>query len=83
MYSSPLFKLNLCYAEKLAADEIFVLSAKYGLLSLYKKVNPYEQTLNNMHSNEIKQWASQVLEQIEQICSIDETEFTFLAGEKI
>jgi hypothetical protein len=82
LYISTLFKLNLKYAEKLMPDEIFILSAKYGLLPLDKEIEPYEQTLNNMCSIEIKQWASQVLDQIEQVCSIDETEFTFLAGDK-
>jgi hypothetical protein len=35
-----------------------------------------------MRSGEIKQWASKVLEQIKEVCSIDETEFVFLAGDK-
>ncbi len=82
LYISTLFKLNLKYAEKLEPNEIFILSAKYGLLPLGQEIEPYEQTLNNMRSNEIKQWASRVLDQIKQVCSIDETEFTFLAGDK-
>lgn len=82
LYDSPLFNLSLQYAEKLAPDEIFVLSAKHGLLPLDKEIDPYEQTLNDMRSNEIKQWANRVREQIKQVCSIDETEFTFLAGNK-
>ena len=77
-----LFKLNLKYAEKLQPDDIFILSAKHGLLSLDQEIEPYEQTLNNMRSDEIKQWASRVLEQIKEVCSIDETEFIFLAGDK-
>ena len=39
-------------------------------------------TLNNMSSHEIELWANQVLQQIKEVCSIDETEFIFLAGEK-
>ncbi|WP_423908429.1 DUF6884 domain-containing protein [Candidatus Spongiihabitans sp.] len=82
LYISTLFKLNLKYAKKLEPDKIFILSAKYGLLPLGQEIEPYEQTLNNMRSNEIKQWASRVLDQIKQVCSINETEFTFLAGDK-
>ena len=82
LYISTLFKLNLKYAEKLEPDKIFVLSAKYGLLPLDQEIEPYEQTLNNMRSNEVKEWANRVLAQIKGVCSIDETEFTFLAGEK-
>ena len=70
------------YAEKLATDEIFILSAKYGLLTLEQEIEPYEQTLNNMRSNEIQLWVNRVLEQLKKVCSINDTEFTFLAGEK-
>ena len=82
LYISTLFKLNLQYAKKLEPDSIFVLSAKYGLLPLNKEIEPYEQTLNNMRSNEVKEWANRVLDQIKEVCSIDETEFTFLSGKK-
>lgn len=35
-----------------------------------------------MKSAEIKTWSDQVLEQIKAVCSIDNSEFIFLAGEK-
>ena len=79
---STLFKLNLKYANKLNPDGIYILSAKYGLLDLEQEIDPYEQTLNNMQANEVKQWASQVIEQIRKISAVEETEFVFLAGEK-
>ena len=82
LYTSTLFKLNLKYADKLAPDEIFILSAKHGLLSLEQEIEPYEQTLNNMRSGEIKAWAYHVLDQIKAVCSIEDSEFTFLAGDK-
>jgi len=82
LYISTLFKLNLKYAEKLAPDKIFVLSAKHGLLALEIEIEPYEQTLNNMRSSEIRVWADRVLEQIRGVCSIDDSEFIFLAGDK-
>lgn len=82
LYISTLFKLNLKYAEKLAPDKIFVLSAKHGLMALEIEIEPYEQTLNNMRSSEIRAWADRVLEQIRGVCSIDDSEFIFLAGDK-
>ena len=82
LYISRLFKLNLRYAKKLNPDGIYILSAKYGLLNLEQEIDPYEQTLNNMRANEVKRWASQVIEQIKKICVIEETEVVFLAGEK-
>ena len=82
LYVSTLFKLNLKYAEKLNPDEIFILSAKYYLLSLDEQIEPYDQTLNKMCSSEIKLWANRVLLQISEKCSIEDTEFIFLAGDK-
>ncbi len=82
LYVSPLFKKSLAYAQKLQPDEIFVLSAKYGLLSLNQEIEPYEKSLNNMLTEEIKEWARKVLIQLKEISLLDETEFTILAGEK-
>ena len=44
----------LKYAKKMTPDKIFILSAKHGLLSLSQEIKPYDKTLNNMQSNEIK-----------------------------
>ncbi len=82
VYTSTLFKLNLQYARILQPDNIFILSAKYGLLPLDRTIKPYEQTLNTMRSAEIKTWASRVLVQLKNVCCLDETECIFLAGEK-
>ena len=82
LYTSPLFRLNLNYAKKLRPDDIFILSAKHGLLPLHRKINPYEKPLNTMRTAEIKAWADKVLGQLEQICPVNETAFIFLAGEK-
>jgi hypothetical protein len=82
IYTSTLFRFNLKYAEQLMPDEIYILSAKYGLLALEQEIEPYEQTLNTMRSREIKAWENHVIEQIRSICSIEDSEFTFLAGDK-
>jgi hypothetical protein len=82
LYISTLFKLNLKYANKLSPDGIYILSAKYGLLNLDQEIDPYEQTLNNMRANEVKQWADRLIEQIRKAIVIEETDFVFLTGEK-
>lgn len=82
LYISTLFKLNMKYANRLNPDAVLILSAKHGLLDLERQIEPYELTLNNMGVNEIKQWASRVLSQLKRLCTIEETEFVFLAGEK-
>ena len=81
LYNSPLFKLNLSYAAKIA-DKTFILSAKYGLLELEQEIEPYNLTLNNMKDEDIKEWASRVLEQLKQKANLESDEFIFLAGEK-
>jgi len=82
LYVSTLFKLNLKYANILQPNEIYVLSAKYGLLDLEMEIEPYEKTLNNMKVSEIKEWANNVLQQLRLITSLEEDEFIFLAGDK-
>ncbi|OGY46579.1 MAG: hypothetical protein A2663_04690 [Candidatus Buchananbacteria bacterium RIFCSPHIGHO2_01_FULL_46_12] len=80
LYVSPLFQKNLRYARSLNPDKIFILSAKYGLLSLTDVVEPYDKTLNKMTSNEIKEWANSVLKQLQKVFDLDKEEFVFLAG---
>lgn len=82
LYVSTLFKLNLKYANSLSPSEIYALSARHGLLELEREIEPYEQTLNNMRTSEIKEWANNVLQQLRSVASLEEAEFIFLAGDK-
>lgn len=82
LYVSTLFKYNLKYAKSLNPDKIFVLSAKYGLVDLEREIEPYDKTLNNMPSTEIRKWAACVINQIKKEADPKEDEFIFLAGEK-
>lgn len=80
LYVSSLFKKNLKYAETLKPDLIFILSAKYGLLSLDKEISPYDLTLNSMTQDEIKIWANEVLIQLKKLTDLNVDKFIFLAG---
>jgi hypothetical protein len=80
LYVSPLFKKNLKYATSINPDEIFILSAKYGLVGLNKEIEPYDMTLNKMRTNEIKKWAKVVLNQLNSLTDLKTDEFIFLAG---
>ena len=82
LYISPLFKLNLKYAIQLNPSSIYILSAKYGLLNLEDQVEPYEQTLNRMKVNERREWSKRVLEQLGHVTSLQDDQFTFLAGSR-
>lgn len=78
---SPLFRLNLAYANTLRSDAIFILSAKYGLVQLRQEIEPYEATLNKMSTQEIQAWAGQVAGQLREHCDLQRDHFVFLAGQ--
>ena len=63
MYISDLFQKSLAYAMQLNPRNIYILSAKYGLLGLDDYIEPYNQTLNDMHEDERKRWAYKVCKQ--------------------
>ncbi len=80
--TSSHFRKILLYAERLSPDEIYILSAKYGLLGLDDEVQPYEITLNAMPAADVKFWAAQVLQQLAQRTDLQQDQFVFLAGAK-
>jgi cytoplasmic iron level regulating protein YaaA (DUF328/UPF0246 family) len=82
MYISPLFKGAYRYAHKLNADKIFILSAKHGLLEETDKIERYNETLNKKTTDEIKQWAENVIAKLAQKTDLQNDEFIFLAGDK-
>jgi cytoplasmic iron level regulating protein YaaA (DUF328/UPF0246 family) len=63
MYISPLFKKSLQYAKTYQHANIYILSAKYGLLKLSDMIEPYDKTLNDMNKQERERWGIMVLEQ--------------------
>ena len=64
MYISDLFKKSLIYAQSLKPSNIYILSAKYGLLELNDYIEPYNTTLNNANNFECKKWAVMVYKQM-------------------
>jgi len=82
LYTSTLFKYNLAYAKKIGSDEIYILSALHGLLRLDEQIEPYEKTLNKMRKAERLECSKKVISQLKELCSIDNTNFTILAGVK-
>lgn len=82
LYTSALFKKMLWYAQLHEPDEIFILSAKYGLLALDDMIDPYEQTLNKMTVAERRDWAQGVLLELRGRVDLERDEFTILAGDE-
>jgi hypothetical protein len=81
LYASPLFKRALAYARFLRPDHIYILSAKYGLLDLTTEIEPYDLTLKEMSSNNVRGWADKVLSQLAQNANLGRDTFIFLAGD--
>lgn len=79
MYISPLFKYMYIYAKR-RCKEVYILSAKYGLLPENAIISPYNKTLNNMPESKKKEWADKVMIQIKKKYDINNTVFLFLGG---
>jgi len=80
MYSeSTLFKYSYDYAN-INADKIYILSAKYGLLPDYKRIEPYDLTLKTMSTLHKTAWSNSVIEQLKNEFDLKNDEFIILAG---
>jgi len=82
LYVSPLFRMNLKYAQRFSPSRVFILSAKYGLVELDEVIEPYDVTLNNMSAGERRDWAAKVLSQLQEHCDLEKDHFVILAGQK-
>ena len=82
LYISPLFRFNLAYAESLKPDEIFILSAKHGLVPIDQQLAPYNETLNAKKVVDVEAWARGVCQQLRRVADLENDEFIFLAGER-
>ncbi|MGQ9552250.1 MAG: DUF6884 domain-containing protein [Candidatus Bathycorpusculaceae bacterium] len=82
LYVSPLFRMNLQYAQQFSPKRVFILSAKYGLVQLDEEIEPYDTTLNRMSAQERKSWASRVVSQLQEHCNLEKDHFVILAGQK-
>lgn len=82
MYISTLFNLKLQLARKLNPEFIFILSAKYGLITLDKIIEPYDQTLNKMSKVERVNWAKMVLKELRRQTNLQKDHFVILAGNR-
>lgn len=81
LYTSSLFKKAWNYAQKLCPDRIYILSAKYKLLSPEEPIGYYNETLLKYPVKKQKEWAENVLLQLKNDgCDLKDDEFILLAG---
>ena len=83
MYStSDLFRKAYFYAVK-NYDSVAILSAKYGLLLPDDEIEPYNLTLNDMSSEEVKKWAEKTFNQMRSRLKLEDfAKVYFHAGKK-
>lgn len=80
LYSeSELFKLSYIYAKEIA-DEVYILSAKYGLLHENDIINPYEKTLKNEDMHFRRMWADSILFNLSKKYDLINDKFYIFAG---
>ena len=60
---SALFRKSRAYVES-TGKPWFILSAKYGLLDIEKRIYRYNKTLNNMPKEKRREWAQKVLKDL-------------------
>jgi cytoplasmic iron level regulating protein YaaA (DUF328/UPF0246 family) len=82
LYISDLFKKSYKYAQLLRPDDVFILSAKYGLLDPEQIIEPYDETLKTKSVAEIKEWSKKVIAALNEKIDLDKSEVIILAGSK-
>jgi hypothetical protein len=87
LYTGPLFRASLRYAEAAARldpdpwGEVYILSGWHGLLGLDQWTLPYELALGDCDRAERRGWAEVVVEQMAgKGWDFERTEFVLLAG---
>lgn len=59
-----MFRKSIALARR-TCDDVAILSAKYGLVLLNQRIEPYEKTLSTMSKAERAAWALRVCGQLE------------------
>lgn len=80
-WPSPLFRLSYEFARDVwKADQIYILSAKYGIISHHSIIPTYDQTLSKMPRGERLYWGLKAANQLEEMSRHGGRAFLVLAG---
>ncbi len=80
MYSeSPRFSLAYRYAKEVS-DAVYILSAKYGLISEYDLIEPYNETLKQKSKSDRRKWSFEVINLLKNKHSLNSDKFIIIAG---
>ena len=78
LYTSDFFRKSFGYCSS-KYDEVYILSAKYGLLGLEEEIENYEMTLNDFSKAEKVEWSVMVYDQLETMID-DSDDLYFYVG---
>ena len=82
LYNSERFKLSLEYANTLANEKnIFILSAKHGLVELETELIPYDKSVYDMTIIEKTEWVKMIITKIKSKMNLDIYNFVFLTDD--
>lgn len=79
LYTSPLFRKSLAYAQTLTSD-VFVISAQHGLVPLDHQVEPYDLELRKMTDDERAWWGLEVTNALARLFPREPLRLVILAG---
>lgn len=80
LYTGNVFRMTLQYAKALNPDEIFIVSAKYGLVELTTELEPYDLTLKICTNNYVRSWAKMVIQSLSEKTDLKTDHFIILTG---
>jgi len=82
LYLSPRFQKSIEYAKTITDySNIYVLSAKHGLLGLEQEITPYDKSIYEMSVQEKKAWADMVIKSLSNISNLKEDKYIFLTDD--
>jgi hypothetical protein len=79
LYTSPRFQKSIQYAKTITDySNIYVLSAKHGLLGLEQEIEPYDKSIYEMSKLEKGQWASMIFVLLNKVSNVKQDKYIFL-----
>ena len=83
LYCGAYYKKAYACVQRLHIDEIYILSAKYGLVHPDQQIEYYDQSLNKASSAYRKEWSTKVKKQLQDVgVNLAKDQLIILVGKK-
>jgi len=80
LYAGRLFRMSYEHAER-TSDDVLILSAKHGVISPFKEIDPYDLSINQMLIHHKHQWARWVISELIMLYPLTRLRIVFYAGQ--